>query len=156
MRNTFSKVIRFDACLYDGHTVPIVALVWDQIALRHEQRKSRITILSDLECPIIAWTQSYTFVTESYWKWSEEVGQALPPEPRHVYLSLTCLIYGSVQSQGPNILYTICTFDCFCYHQSQNSADLTWMDFEISFIVPKETFRVTPLVIININRLIQT
>jgi len=30
------------------------------------------------------------------------------------------------------------------------------MDFEISFIVPKETFRVTPLVIININRLIQT
>ena len=39
-----------------------MAPVWDQTALRHEKWKSRITILNDLECPIIVWTQSYTFV----------------------------------------------------------------------------------------------
>ena len=32
---------------------------------RHEKRNSRITILSDLGCPIIVWTQSFTFETES-------------------------------------------------------------------------------------------
>ena len=50
--------------------------VWDQTALRHEKWKSRITTLNDLECPIIVWTQSYTFVTESYG--SGKVGQSLP------------------------------------------------------------------------------
>ena len=32
---------------------------------RHEKRNSRITILSDLGCLIIVWTQSFTFETES-------------------------------------------------------------------------------------------
>jgi len=41
------------------HTVPIMAPVWDQTSLRHEKRKGRITILSDVECPIIVWTQLY-------------------------------------------------------------------------------------------------
>ena len=53
--------------------------VWDQPALRHG--KSRITILSDLGCPIIVWTQSYMFVTESYWSGMVRVvGQALPTD----------------------------------------------------------------------------
>jgi hypothetical protein len=39
---------------------------WDQTALRHEKWKCRITILNDLECPNIVWTQSCTFITESY------------------------------------------------------------------------------------------
>ena len=32
---------------------------------RHETRNSRITILTDLGCPIIVWTQSFTYETES-------------------------------------------------------------------------------------------
>ncbi|KAG1698836.1 Aquaporin-10 [Nymphon striatum] len=43
-----------DCCLMLRSHSAIMARVWDHTALRHEKWKSRITILNDLECPIIA------------------------------------------------------------------------------------------------------
>ena len=41
-------------------------------------------------------------------------------EPRHVYLSPTCLIYSSVQRQGPNILYIQ---SCLSYNSAIDEDD---------------------------------
>ena len=44
-----------------------------------------------------------------------------PAEPRRVYLSPTCLIYWSVQRQGPNILYVHITFSTCLYVRVLNT-----------------------------------
>jgi len=106
--------------LCGGHTFPIMAPVWDQTAVRHENCKNRINVLNDLECPIILWTQSYTFVTESYWSGKVLRGRPRTPDSKCLLktigkLSRICLVW-SLSDHIRDNRDTVWTDSVFFYH----------------------------------------
>jgi hypothetical protein len=118
------------------HTVPITAPVWDQTALRHEKQKSRITILNDLECPIIVWKQSYMFVKESYGSGLVRRGRPSTParNNRETQLALSSRIT-IVTLSWQILLYwiKIVTMSCVVWSVSCGTG-MIWRNFALSFL----------------------